>query len=249
MRRGEPVDIEIANLLRELRQEAGLTQPTVAFRAGVSVNTISALELGTRSTRAVGVAVAYRLAQALGVDPARLLLAMGSGDPQAKQESGPSLDITSAPVATLPVEHDFSWTPWGAASLEVRYAVPRSITSANPGGVVVRWPAGAAAPLVTVAARSYLGRMAPGWVGYLPPTQVMLGRRDDSDDAEPLDIATQMANVGLVMVSWPNALALVTLSELEQDMRYESGFDIEGGHIPHPDERRVHGRITWWAPT
>ena len=241
--------MEVARLLRELRQEAGLTLAAVAERAGIGVNTVSALELGTRSTRAVGVSVAYRLAQALGVDPARLMIAMGSGDTQATQERelSASLDVTSVPVADFPPEQTITWDPWKAASPHVRYAVPRSVTAARPGGVAVRWSTGVPAPVVSVSARSYLGRMAPGWVGYLSPTPMLEDFSDDGEYAEYPDLLDTLSHVGIALVAWPENLALVTISEVEQDRRHDSGFDLEGMRPVKPEDQNVIGRVTWWA--
>ena len=56
--------------VRALRDEAGLSQEELAFRAGMKRTYLSDLERGTRNptVRALG-----RLASALGVAPARLL--------------------------------------------------------------------------------------------------------------------------------------------------------------------------------
>lgn len=248
VRRGEPVDAEIASLLRELRQEAGLTQQTVAERAGISVNTVSALELGTRSTRAVGVAVAYQLAQALGASPARLLLAMGSGDPQAADDQGPTLDVASVPVAELPTRHDFDWDPWKAAAPDVRYAVPRPVTARRSGGVVIRWAPGAPPPLVSVAARAYLGRMRPGWVAYLSPTPILEYVSEDGQYSEQPDHLDTLSHLGPVLLSWPEAIVIATISELEHDRNHDSGFDLEQIQVARPEDVRVIARVTWWAP-
>jgi transcriptional regulator with XRE-family HTH domain len=55
--------------LRSLRLAAGLTQLDLAAQSGVTHESISRLELGTRSPRA---ATIRRLADALGVEPLEL---------------------------------------------------------------------------------------------------------------------------------------------------------------------------------
>lgn len=57
------------NSLRIARARAGLTLSELADRAGVGLNTISAIERGRQAPQAVTV---HRLARALGVDPAEL---------------------------------------------------------------------------------------------------------------------------------------------------------------------------------
>lgn len=252
MRRGEPIDEGVARLLQNLRKKAGLTLAAVAARAGISANTVSSLELGRRPTRAVSVSVAYRLAEALGVDPARLLLAMGSGDAEAGADRRPELDVASVPVAMLPAEHSYDWDPWKSASSELRYAVPRSVVSHWASGVVVKWAEGSPAPLVSVAARSYLGRMAPGWVAYLHPAPMLEDVYEDeggaSRDVEYPDMLDVFSQGGVALVSWPEGLGVVTVSEVWQDYRYDSGYDLEGYGPARPESQRYIGRIRWWAP-
>lgn len=243
MRRSEPIDMPIARLLRQKRHEAGVPLATIAKRADVSINTVSALERGTRSTRAVGTAMAYRLAQALGVAPARLMLAMGTGNPEAVHASDTPSDTTSVPIVELPANHKFEWNPWTAAPTEIRYPLARHVTAGTPVGALIRWSAGAPAPLVSVAARSYLGRMAPGWVAYLLPTPTNPTSSEQEKLSEALD-----SNPGLILLGWPRNLALVTASDLWSHLHYDADYELEGTQRSNPQKQRIIGQLAWWAP-
>lgn len=249
MRRDEPVDQTVGHYLRELRQEAGLTLATVAFRAGVSINTVSALERGTRSTRAVGVAMAYQLAKALQIDPVRLFLVMSTGDPDAAPSGELPADALQIPVAELVPTNPLEWNPWRAASTsEVRYMVPRSVTGADPGGIVVRWSGGTPGPNVSVATRSYLGRISPGWVAYLSPASWLEFRHGSPEPAPDADAREAYRRVGPVLLALDEAFAIVTVCELDYDAQHEAGFDFENGYVPSPNRSRIFGQLTWWAP-
>lgn len=249
VRRDEPVDLEVGRYLRELRQEAGLTLATVAFRAGVSINTVSALERGARSTRAVGVAMAYKLAHALQTDPISLFLVLSTGDPKATPGVEAPADALQVPVAELAAVNPLAWNPWRAASSsEVRYMVPRSVTGADPGGIIVRWSGGTPGPNVSVAARSYLGQIAPGWVAYLSPASWLEFRDGGPDQCPDSSGLGTRRRVGTVLLALSGAFAIVTVSELDFDARYETGYDFEHGHEPSPSESRIFGQLTWWAP-
>jgi transcriptional regulator with XRE-family HTH domain len=62
----------MANRLRELRKAKGLTQTQLAKLSNVSQPKISEYELGARNLDLVSLAVAKRLAKALGTTPDKL---------------------------------------------------------------------------------------------------------------------------------------------------------------------------------
>jgi transcriptional regulator with XRE-family HTH domain len=65
---GEEWRRQFGSRLRELRQEQGMTQEAVAFRAGLSPNYVGDVERGERN---LGLENIYRLADALGISPSR----------------------------------------------------------------------------------------------------------------------------------------------------------------------------------
>jgi putative transcriptional regulator len=65
--------MRFADMLREVREKAGLSQSALAERAGLPVRSIQNWEQGHRTPRALAV---LTLAKALGVGPGQLLLAL-----------------------------------------------------------------------------------------------------------------------------------------------------------------------------
>ena len=74
-------DLSLGELVRHLREEAGLSTRKLAELSGVNQSNISRLELGQapRST----MSSLTRIAEVLGVDPRRLYTAAGITDPDA----------------------------------------------------------------------------------------------------------------------------------------------------------------------
>jgi predicted ATPase/DNA-binding XRE family transcriptional regulator len=123
--------VSFAELLKQLRRSAGLTQEALAERAGLSVNGISALERGTRTSPYPHTVLALADALALAPEQRARFLAEGTAGPAAEPKGGlfrPGLPVPPTTLVGRQAE---------LGELLDRIADPsqRLITLTGPGGV------------------------------------------------------------------------------------------------------------------